>query len=425
MQLGELAAVVLQTFLMVLFVAVLTPLRLPEKRTAVISLGLALALCALAGFLFAWRGLVFLTTYGFLFVSPLLFIAFRLFSSVGGIRYLFVVLTAFLFHQMLSTLLSAFRIWAGGRFTMLYLLLNLLVFGLLLTGGIAIRRDFHKIVLAYRYEFICLTPIFALLLGMSLLFSPVGQERGKLDPDLLLITLGLDLLTILFYLYVGVSFHSLGKLCDDTREATALRLQMQETQEHIALLRTAQERAAFYRHDLRHHVTLIRAFLDNGETDQLRSYLDDIQTELDGDTPERFCQNEAANLLLFSFMAKAAEAGVRLLADAQIPHSLPIGTPALCTLLSNALENAVSAAAKAGADTEKAVHLTTRLEDGKLLLLVENPYMGEVRLENGLPRSNRPGHGLGISSMESIVKKYGGLSSYQARDGRFTVRIVI
>lgn len=141
--------------------------------------------------------------------------------------------------------------------------------------------------------------------------------------------------------------------------------------------------------------------------------------------PERYCQNEEANLLLFSFAAKAAAAGVRLCADVQIPHSLPIDNPALCTLLSNALDNAITAAAKVGEGVEKEVRLTVRLTEGKLLVQMENPYADEVRMENGLPRSDRPGHGLGVAGMESIVKKYGGLSSFQAENGRFTARIVI
>ena len=116
---------------------------------------------------------------------------------------------------------------------------------------------------------------------------------------------------------------------------------------------------------------------------------------------------------------------MRLDVDAALPSALPIGDTELCALLSNALENALPAAGAVEDGREKAVRMECRAQAGKLLLLVETPYAGEVRLENGLPVARRAGHGFGVKSMASIVERHGGLCSFSAENGVFTLRIVL
>lgn len=420
---GLFFATALQTLMVFTFVYILTPFRLSVKKLLPILGGIVCVLCLVAGWLAREYGLAFIASWGFLFISLPAFLSAYLLSSARGVRYVFVVLTALVFHQMLSTLMMAFRISQGG-YTPAYFVLNILSFGVLIAGGYVLRKDFHKIIFTYRAEFCCLNPILLLLLGLIYLFSPI-VDASVLDTDLLLMAVVLDLLILLFYVYLGINFHSLSKHCDNARDTLSLKLQVEEAQTHIALLQASQEKTSYYRHDLRHHISLIHMFLENGELGKLRTYLDDVKKSIDSDTPQRYCQNEAVNLLLASFDAKAKESGVRLLADLQVPHSLQISNPELCTLLSNALENAITAAAQSHEGTEKTVRLMIRLTNGKLLICVENPYAGEVHIENGLPQTACTGHGFGVKSMVAIVEKYGGLFSFDAVHGTFTLRFVV
>ncbi|WP_352416143.1 sensor histidine kinase [Oscillibacter ruminantium] len=212
---------------------------------------------------------------------------------------------------------------------------------------------------------------------------------------------------------------------DSEQEKRLLSLQLKASRQHMDELKLAQEQARYYRHDIRHHLALISAYLAAGETEQLREYLLDVQKDVAAITPVRYCENETVNLILSSFSGKAKARGVRLDVDAALPSALPIGDTELCTLLSNALENALPAAGAVEDGREKAVRMECRAQAGKLLLLVENPYAGEVRLENGLPVARRAGHGFGVKSMASIVERHGGLCSFSAENGVFTLRIVL
>ncbi len=423
MSLGLIAATVLQTFFVIVFLFILMPFRPPVRKALTLMGAIMAVLCITAGILAACYGADFLPQYGYLLIAAPLFMTVYFLSKAKGSRFLFVLLTILIFHRMICTLLMSVRIYSGG-FTALYFLMNFLLFGALLYGGWRLKTDFHKIIFTYHKEFDCLTVILLLLLMLVWLFSPI-VDQNQVDSDILLVAALLYLLILLFYFYIGVSFRSFSKRLEAERSALSLGHQMQAAQDHIALMQDTREKAKLYRHDLRHHLLLIGELLDNGSIEQLRDYLLQIQKDLDAITPTDYCPNEAANLIFSSFALQAQKLGVQLELDAQIPQSLSISNTELCTLLSNALENAVAATSRVTDGREKTVKLSAGMLDGKLLLVVENPYAGTVRIENGLPQTDCKGHGFGTKSMEVITEKYGGLSSFEAQNGVFTVRLVV
>ena len=56
------------------------------------------------------------------------------------------------------------------------------------------------------------------------------------------------------------------------------------------------------------------------------------------------------------------------------------------------------------------VHVNAKmLSDEMLGLTVKNPYEGTIKLnKKGLPRSGKAGHGIGLSSVQAVVGRYGG-----------------
>lgn len=418
-----LASIILQTVFIIAFIAILTPFRFSIKKTGIFLCIVTTLVCVFTCRLTVRNGAFFMVQYGFLLMSLPLFPAFYFLSKVRGIRFTFIFLTSMVFNQILSVLLMVLRIYEGG-FTFFYFFMIFVSFGLLLSGGYFLRTDSQKIVFTSNYAFQCLSPLLLLLLAIVCLFSPIIGEND-VDADLLLITLIMDLLIVLIYLYIVVSFHGLSKHCDKVWETVSLQYQLEEAKNKNALLQVSQENGVLYRHDLRHHLFLIQKFLEENELVQLREYLSEAQKELENSTAKCFCQNETVNLLLDAFYTKAHNAGIRLHMDTQVPNSLPIGNTELCTLLSNALENAITAVVEITDEENKTIRLMVKLSEGKLLIFVENNYSGEVRIENGLPRTNREGHGFGVKSIEAIVKKQEGLYTFDAENGIFTLRIVI
>lgn len=98
----------------------------------------------------------------------------------------------------------------------------------------------------------------------------------------------------------------------------------------------------------------------------------------------------------------------------------------LYCLLNNALTNAMEAVAGLP-EGERFVTLTAVRRQGMAAIHVENPYAGEVELENGLPKSRRDAryHGFGMRSMARLVEKYDGSMAVKCEDQVFHLDMIL
>ena len=200
--------------------------------------------------------------------------------------------------------------------------------------------------------------------------------------------------------------------------------QLRQAEMEMSSLRQAEDQAAAYRHDMRHHLAAIDGFLAAGSPQQARDYIKGVRTGAEVIPQRRFCENELANLLCSSFSAKAERMGVRLKVEASVPGNLAIPNTELCALLSNGLENALNAA---GTQEEgrRWVEFRCRVRLGKLLIEIRNPYSGEILFRDGLPVSGQPHHGYGCRSIRTIAEAHQGIYGFSAEGGIFTLRVAL
>ena len=199
----------------------------------------------------------------------------------------------------------------------------------------------------------------------------------------------------------------------------SLNLQVGQAVREIEALRESQQKTRAYRHDLRHHLQYLSGCLENGQYEQAQRYIHEINAEIEAARVVTYCENEAANLIFSAFAARAEAQGVKFSLQAVLPHILPISESDLCVLLSNALENALHACK--GADDS--IEVQTYERNGKFFLQVVNDCREAVRFKDGIPVTDRPGHGIGVSSICAIVERYGGLYSFSVREGKFVLRV--
>ena len=140
---------------------------------------------------------------------------------------------------------------------------------------------------------------------------------------------------------------------------------------------------------------------------------------MDAITPTRFCENETVNLILSAFATKAKQGSIMLTVDAKLPDLLPFSDTELCSLLSNALENAIQATKNINDGNKRYITLRVYSKNNKLCIDIRNRYQGEPTFHQGLPVSKEQGHGFGTKSMAHIVEKHGGVFRFSVKDGWF------
>lgn len=230
----------------------------------------------------------------------------------------------------------------------------------------------------------------------------------------------------LFYVLFIVTYHSeMQRKNKIEMDNALLKLQLEQAANQIENTKMAQELSAIYRHDLRHHLSLLRTLAENGDIDKLKAYLVQTENNVVSITPVRYCSNEVVNLVLSTFDDKSKKAGVTLVTEAKLPRNLTIPDTELCTILSNGLENAILAASQLKDISQRVVRINCNVNRNKLLLLIQNAYCGKVEIKNQIPTANKKGHGFGCRSIQTIAEKRNGYATFQVENGIFTLRIVL
>lgn len=206
----------------------------------------------------------------------------------------------------------------------------------------------------------------------------------------------------------------------------SLDIQLSQAVREIDALRESQAMAGRYRHDLRHHLQYLASCLENGQTEKAQSYIFNICEEIESQNVRRYCENEAANLILSAFAGRAQKAGISMNVEGTLPAFILVSDSDLCVLLSNALENAIYACQPmAAAGTPCDIDVQFYEWNGRLFLQVTNSCGNTVRFERDIPVSDRPDHGIGVQSICAIVERYNGIYTFLVQDGRFVLRLSI
>ena len=205
-----------------------------------------------------------------------------------------------------------------------------------------------------------------------------------------------------------------------------LNLQIEQAVREISVLRESQEKTSAYRHDMRHHMQYLSSCIENGQIRQAQGYIQKIYSEIEANKVTVFCENEAANLIFSTFAKRAENSGILMQVRAGIPRHIPVSETDLCVLLSNALENALHACRQQGEKGRAGViEVSVYVKNGKLFLQIINSCGEDLVFHDGIPVTNRAGHGIGVRSICAIVEQYGGIYTFSAEDGRFILRISI
>ena len=230
---------------------------------------------------------------------------------------------------------------------------------------------------------------------------------------------------ITFYVLFLPAFHLQSqRRADAEMQRSMLEAELEQSQSEMDSLHRLETQTAVYQHDMRHHLNMLDGLLSAGRPDEATAYIKNVQADIEAITPRRFCENHLVNLLCSSFTDKAQRQGAVLTVDASLPNDVAISDTELCSLLSNGLENALHAVADLPAD-RKQISLYCGVRQNKLLIEIRNPCAGPVAMRDGLPVSDREGHGYGCRSIQAIAQRNGGLCVFSAQQGQFLLQIML
>ena len=179
------------------------------------------------------------------------------------------------------------------------------------------------------------------------------------------------------------------------------------------------------RHDFRQHVHVIRTLLQEDKTEELKEYLKNFTDDTAG-TRAYYCSNDTLDAILSHYDQKAREKKIDISWRIDLPKEIPVNEMEFCAMIGNLLENAVQATEKLPEGQRKIRVISEMVTDSMIGFSMDNTFEGKLKLnKNGIPRSTRAGHGVGLQSVANTVRRYNGTMDIQIKENVFSVNILM
>ncbi|MBO5292513.1 MAG: GHKL domain-containing protein [Lachnospiraceae bacterium] len=343
------------------------------------------------------------------------FVLFLIISDYRGIKLFFVLLTTVFFSSPVMILLSVLRHFSAAYVWAFFLCNLALVF--------LIYRFFKKpfnYMLSYGDN-----KMFLLFSAIPLLYYIYSYACTKYQfvdsviSEQFFIRQIPCLIVLFSYVLLTAIFHVVSEKVELKNAQNLAIAQLNAATTQLEQLRITEQQSAIYRHDLRHHMNYLNICITENKLQEAAAYIQQIYHQLDSMKVERYSENEPINLILSSYAGKAKKKDVAIKIHVTATDFSRFHVTDLCSLLANALENAITAGSQSPNPDLRYINLRMYEKNNKLYLDLRNGYVTEPVFENGIPVSYRAGHGIGVKSMIHVVEQYEGIYRFGTEHREF------
>lgn len=226
-----------------------------------------------------------------------------------------------------------------------------------------------------------------------------------------------------------LGLYYMANMLEKEAQIRELRLLHERTQNQMNMyhgMKKRYEQQRRYYHDYKNQLNCIRGMVEDGQTEAALSYIAGLTGSF---RKSEMCVNtnhEAVNVVLNQKYQEACDRGIVMAMAVNDLSGLTVSEEDVVTLLGNLLDNAVEACEKL--EKERVIRFKMVLEDGQLVLSVRNPVKEPVRIKDNRiisSKKDKASHGIGLLNVDSAIRKNGGTSVLQCRDGWFCFTAMI
>lgn len=225
---------------------------------------------------------------------------------------------------------------------------------------------------------------------------------------------------ILIFLIAGIAWYDTVRVYResvDLRQQKALQeVRLEAWDKQARLQREYVRRTRAQLHESRHRLTLIRHYLEAGETDKLSDYLEELTPRILEGAPAEYTGNNLADAILGAQFALAEQHGIYVEYDcARLPETLFVSDDDLTSALMNLLDNAVEGCNRLSDPGERWLFFRiSRPEDGLRLECRNSALPGAAERTS---KRDSEAHGFGLSILRGLARRYhGGLELHPGED---------
>ncbi|MGL6105144.1 ATP-binding protein [Romboutsia sp.] len=275
-------------------------------------------------------------------------------------------------------------------------------------------------------EFInIIIPIVANIISIAVIF---GSEFGvfedyKLNNLILLVSAILLLISNISLInMVG----NLIKKYNLKAENEIIKQKIEAQYEHYKELQNAQLKVRKLYHDMSNHIICIEKMIDNNQYS--KHYIDSIKSELNQWDSISTTGNMILDIILSEKKDICKKKSIKFSTDINFKECDFVDMIDVCSIFSNILDNSIEACNKIENENNRYIKIVGNIVNKFYVIRCENSKINEIKKKSNKIISDKRDkymHGLGVSSVNSSVKKYDGTMATDYTEDKFIVNIYI
>jgi uncharacterized protein YdbL (DUF1318 family) len=199
-----------------------------------------------------------------------------------------------------------------------------------------------------------------------------------------------------------------------------------DQEKYFQLLLSKEEETKKFRHDFNNHLYSIKYLLEKGNTEQLKKYLDDMDSISAKLAPDIQTGNDIINAIICELRESYKNVNYTIDWQGYFPNDTKLAPVDISAIFYNLLSNAIEAIEKLPDDADRTISVIVKQANKLLYIGVKNPCAGKaLRAGNGFTTSKKSSnlHGFGSQNVALSVHKYGGEIKYSIAENEFEAEI--
>lgn len=179
------------------------------------------------------------------------------------------------------------------------------------------------------------------------------------------------------------------------------------------------------RHDYLNHLQVVYGLMELGEYEELRTYLQPVYKDMLKTGKALKTSKPAINALLKAKMDEAESKGIDLYIEVKSNlQNLHVEDWELCKVLSNLLDNAMTALSEREGEKKIELEITEDKESYRFAVSNNGPMipkeMQESIFKQGITTKKEEGHGMGLYIVSNVLKSYKGTIELMSEENETT-----
>lgn len=230
-------------------------------------------------------------------------------------------------------------------------------------------------------------------------------------------------LCIFFMLFCAVYYKEYEKKTEAEHKEQIIRIVSGQQAKEVEAIKKSNLETSLLRHDMRLMLSNLALCIEQNDKEQALKTISGFVKQVESAAVHRYCKNDTINYILANFESEFKAQEIDFSVTVEIDE-LCVDEILFASIISNALDNALNAQTELPA-AERRIKLMLKDSDGKLLLSVKNPFKDMPVFSDGLPTTEKEGHGYGTQSIRYMTEKLGGKCRFTTQNNTFILRVVL